>query len=36
MHLCLAIFFGTSGLVTLLSGLVVFISFMRKPAESGE
>lgn len=36
MHLCLAIFFGMSGLVTLLSGLVVFFSFMRQPGEAGE
>jgi hypothetical protein len=36
MHLCLAIFFGISGLVTLLSGLVVFLSFMRLPVETGD
>ena len=36
MQLCLAIFFGMSGLITLLSGLVVFIRFMRLPIEAGE
>ena len=36
MQLCLAIFFGMSGLVTLLSGLVVFLSFMRLPTEAGD
>jgi hypothetical protein len=36
IEISLAIFFGVSGLASLLSGLVVFIRFMRKPIRPGE
>lgn len=36
IEISLGIFYGVSGLASLVSGLVVFIRFMQKPIESGE